>query len=75
MIPNFIRQGLHGGLITIYGDDNQTRSVQYVDGLIEGVPCLTESSEARPVNIGNPVEYSVCQVAPWTYSSSEARAS
>src|ERR687885_506656 len=63
MIPNFISQALAGEPITIYGDGSQTRSVQYVDDLIEGVIRLMHSSERRPVNIGNPIEYSVREVA------------
>jgi dTDP-glucose 4,6-dehydratase len=55
MVPNFIRQALLGEPQTIYGDGTQTRSVQYVDDLIEGVLRLMRSDEVRPVNIGNPV--------------------
>ena len=63
MVPNFIRQALLGEPLTLYGDGTQTRSVQYVDDLIEGVIRLMKSDETRPVNIGNPVEYSVREVA------------
>ncbi len=63
MIPNFIRQALAGEPLTVYGDGTQTRSVQYVDDLVEGVFRLMRSDETRPVNIGNPVEYSVREVA------------
>jgi dTDP-glucose 4,6-dehydratase len=63
MVPNFIRQALLGGPLTVYGEGTQTRSVQYVDDLIEGVIRLMKSEETRPVNIGNPVEYSVCEIA------------
>jgi nucleoside-diphosphate-sugar epimerase len=63
MIPNFITQALSGEPLTIYGDGSQTRSVQYVDDLIEGIVRLAASDERRPVNIGNPVEYSVKEVA------------
>jgi dTDP-glucose 4,6-dehydratase len=63
MIPNFIRQALLGEPLTVYGEGTQTRSVQYVDDLIEGVIRLMKSDETRPVNIGNPVEYSVREVA------------
>jgi len=55
MVPNFIRQALLGEPQTIYGDGTQTRSVQYVDDLIEGVLRLMRSDEVRLVNIGNPV--------------------
>jgi len=63
MIPNFISRALAGEPVTIYGDGNQTRSVQYIDDLIEGLLRLMRSGESRPVNIGNPVEYTVREVA------------
>jgi dTDP-glucose 4,6-dehydratase len=63
MVPNFINQVLAGKPLTVYGDGTQTRSVQYVDDLIEGTIRLMQSSETRPVNIGNPIEYSVREVA------------
>ena len=63
MIPNFISRALAEEPITIYGDGNQTRSVQYIDDLIEGFLRLMRSEEHRPVNIGNPVEYTVREVA------------
>jgi dTDP-glucose 4,6-dehydratase len=63
MIPNFIGQALSGEPLTVYGDGSQTRSVQYVDDLVEGVIRLMRSPEAQPVNIGNPVEYEVREVA------------
>jgi dTDP-glucose 4,6-dehydratase len=63
MVPNFIRQALLGEPLSVYGDGTQTRSLQYVDDLIEGVMRLMRSDETRPVNIGNPVEYSVREIA------------
>ena len=63
MVPNFIRQALAGEPLTVYGDGTQTRSVQYVDDLIEGVFRLMRSVETRPVNIGNPNEMSVREIA------------
>ena len=63
MVPNFIRQALAGEPLTVYGDGSQTRSVQYVDDLVEGVVRLMGSEEARPVNIGNPAEYPVREIA------------
>jgi dTDP-glucose 4,6-dehydratase len=52
-----------GEVLTVYGDGTQTRSLQYVDDLVEGVFRLMQSHENRPVNIGNPVEYPVREVA------------
>ena len=63
MVPTFIRQALLGEPLTVYGEGTQTRSVQYIDDLIEGLIRLMKSEETRPVNIGNPVEYSVREVA------------
>src|ERR687889_1082020 len=63
MVPNFIQQALSGESLTVYGDGSQTRSVQYVDDLVDGVIGLMRSQERRPVNIGNPLEYTVREVA------------
>jgi len=63
MVPNFIQQALLGHPLTVYGEGTQSRSVQYVDDLIDGVLRLMRSAEDRPVNIGNPVEYPVRQIA------------
>ena len=63
MVPTFIRQALLGEPLTVYGEGTQTRSVQYIEDLIEGLIRLMRSEETRPVNIGNPVEYSVREVA------------
>jgi dTDP-glucose 4,6-dehydratase len=63
MIPNFVTQVLSGKPLTVHGDGTQTRSIQYVEDLIEGVIRLMDSEETRPVNIGNPVEMSVREVA------------
>ncbi len=63
MIPNFISQALSNGPLTVYGDGSQTRSIQYVDDLIEGTLRLMWSSERRPVNLGNPQEMSVREIA------------
>jgi dTDP-glucose 4,6-dehydratase len=63
MIPNFISQALSKRPHTVYGDGSQTRSMQYVDDLIEGTFRLMQSSEARPVNVGNPHEMSVLEIA------------
>lgn len=62
-IPNFIRQALKGEPVTVYGDGSQTRSVCYVDDLVEGIYRLLLSDEPTPVNIGNPDELSMLDLA------------
>ncbi len=62
-IPTFIRQALAGEPLTVAGDGSQTRSVCYVDDLVEGVLRLAFSDHPGPVNIGNPTEMSVLDLA------------
>jgi dTDP-glucose 4,6-dehydratase len=62
-IPTFIRQALAGEPLTVAGDGSQTRSVCYVDDLIEGIVRLLHSGLAGPVNIGSPHELSVLELA------------
>lgn len=65
VVSNFIMQALRGEPITIYGDGSQTRSFCYVDDLIDGFIALMESEENRPgpVNLGNPQEFTIRQLA------------
>ena len=65
VVTNFINQALYDQNITIYGDGNQTRSFQYVDDLIEGMIKVmnTDKSFHGPVNLGNPNEFTVKQLA------------
>lgn len=62
-IPNFITQALKGEDLTVYGDGSQTRSVCYVSDLVDGLFRLSQSSYHLPVNIGNPVEISMLDLA------------
>ena len=62
-IPTFIRQALAGQPITVAGDGAQTRSVCYVDDLVDGVVRMARSGLAGPVNLGNPQELSVLALA------------
>jgi dTDP-glucose 4,6-dehydratase len=62
-VPNFMRQALAGEPLTIYGDGTQTRSFCYVDDLIRGLYLLATSEEHRPVNLGNPGEFTVLELA------------
>jgi UDP-glucuronate decarboxylase len=63
VVSNFVVQALTGADITIYGEGRQTRSFCYVDDLIAGLTALMASDETRPVNIGNPVEFTVRELA------------
>lgn len=65
VVSNFIIQALQNKDITIYGDGNQTRSFQYVDDLIEGMIRMMNTSDdfIGPVNIGNPGEFSMNELA------------
>jgi len=62
-VSNFLVQALSGTPITVYGDGSQTRSFCYVDDEVRGFLALLDSSYVGPVNIGNPVEYSVRELA------------
>jgi dTDP-glucose 4,6-dehydratase len=62
-VPNFIYQALNNKPLTIYGDGKQTRSFCYVSDLIEGIYLLLMSKENGPVNIGNPGEVSMLELA------------
>ncbi len=63
VIPNFLGQALRGEPLTIHGDGSQTRSFCYVDDMIEGVWRLTNSDVVGPVNLGNPDERAVKELA------------
>jgi len=63
VVSNFIKQALLGQPLTIYGEGKQTRSFQYVDDLVEGIVRLMNVKHHQPVNIGNPSEYTVAQLA------------
>jgi dTDP-glucose 4,6-dehydratase len=62
-IPTFLRQALQDRPLTVFGDGTQTRSFCYVSDLIRGIIALAESGVHHPVNIGNPDEYTLLQLA------------
>ncbi len=62
-LPAFMSQALRGEDVTVFGDGSQTRSFCYVDDLVEGIWRLLHSSEALPVNIGNPSEMTILDFA------------
>ena len=72
-IPNFISQALAGEPITIYGDGKQTRSVCYVSDLVEGIYRLMQSDYGEPVNIGNPSEMSILELAEMILKITESK--
>jgi dTDP-glucose 4,6-dehydratase len=63
VVPNFMKQALLGEDLTVYGEGNQTRSFCYVSDEIDGFMRLSRSSEPGPVNIGNPVEFTILECA------------
>ncbi len=62
-IPTFLRQALQDKPITVFGDGSQTRSFCYVDDQVSGIVALAESDVHQPVNIGNPDEFTLLQLA------------
>jgi dTDP-glucose 4,6-dehydratase len=62
-VPTFMRQALEGQPITVFGEGTQTRSFCYVDDLMRGLVLLAESGEHLPVNIGNPREFTLNELA------------
>jgi nucleoside-diphosphate-sugar epimerase len=62
-IPTFITQALLHEPLTVYGDGSQTRSFCYVDDLVEGIVRLLRADYAEPVNLGNPEECAILELA------------
>jgi dTDP-glucose 4,6-dehydratase len=63
VVSNFITQALRGDPITVYGDGSQTRSFCYVDDEVDGIYRLFNSGEVEPVNVGNPGEFTILELA------------
>jgi dTDP-glucose 4,6-dehydratase len=63
VVPNFLCQALRKEPLTVYGDGSQTRSFCYVDDLIQGLYTLLLSNEHEPVNLGNPTELTIGELA------------
>jgi dTDP-glucose 4,6-dehydratase len=72
-IPTFLRQALQDRPITVFGDGSQTRSFTYVDDLIRGMILLAESGAHQPVNIGNPNEFTLLELAQAVVEICESR--
>jgi dTDP-glucose 4,6-dehydratase len=62
-VPNFMAQAIRGEPLTVYGDGSQTRSLCYVSDLVRGVLAVLERADAMPVNLGNPEEVTVLELA------------
>ncbi|MBW4720547.1 UDP-glucuronic acid decarboxylase family protein [Saccharothrix obliqua] len=63
LVPTFLRQARQGEPLTVHGDGTQTRSLCYVDDLVRGLLAMAESPHPGPVNLGNPEEVTVLEVA------------
>ena len=63
VVSNFIIQALRNEDITIYGDGSQTRSFQYIDDLIDGLMKMMDTKNVGPINLGNPNEYTMLELA------------
>ena len=72
-IPTFLRQALEDRPLTVFGDGSQTRSFQYVSDLVEGLIRLAESDAHSPVNVGNPDEFTLLELAKTVIEVTESR--
>ena len=72
-IPTFLRQALQDKPVTVFGDGSQTRSFCYVDDLIRGLIALMESEVHQPVNLGNPNEFTLLELAQAVIDVSKSR--
>jgi dTDP-glucose 4,6-dehydratase len=73
VVSNFIVQALRGDPISIYGEGEQTRSFCYVDDLVDGIFRLFHSDRPEPTNVGNPVEFTVRELAELVLEMTESR--
>ncbi len=72
-IPTFLRQALQDKPVTVFGDGSQTRSFCFVDDLIRGLVALAESDVHLPVNLGNPDEYTLLELAKTVIEVADSR--
>ena len=72
-IPNFITQALRGEDVTVYGDGEQTRSFCFIRDLVRGIIALAESDVNEPVNLGNPAEMTIREIADAIISATGSR--
>jgi dTDP-glucose 4,6-dehydratase len=74
-IPNFVHQALGDEPVTVYGDGSQTRSLTYVDDTVAGLLALLRSDVREPVNLGNPVERTMLEIAKEVIAATGSRSS
>jgi dTDP-glucose 4,6-dehydratase len=72
-IPTFLRQALQDRPLTVFGDGSQTRSFCFVEDEVRGLIALAESGHHQPVNVGNPEEYTLLQLAETVIEVTESR--
>jgi dTDP-glucose 4,6-dehydratase len=72
-VPTFLHQALEDKPLTVFGDGSQTRSFCYVDDLVRGLITLAESDLHEPVNIGNPDEMTLLEMAELVIELTESR--
>jgi dTDP-glucose 4,6-dehydratase len=72
-VPTFLRQALQDQPLTVFGEGEQTRSFCYVDDLIRGIVALAESDAHQPVNLGNPDEFTLLELAKTVIEVTESR--
>jgi dTDP-glucose 4,6-dehydratase len=72
-IPTFLRQALQGRPLTVFGSGEQTRSFCYVDDLVRGIVALAESDANSPVNLGNPDEFTLLELARTVIEVADSR--
>ena len=63
VVSNFVSQALTGTPMTVYGDGQQTRSFQYVSDLVAGLIALMDGNDTGPINLGNPGEFTMLELA------------
>ena len=73
VVTNFVMQALRGEPLTIYGEGTQTRSFQYVDDLVDGVRRLLDVEHPGPVNVGNPEEFTMLELATLVRALTDSR--
>ena len=73
VVSNFVCQAIQGNDLTVYGDGSQTRSFCYVDDEIRGILALLDSNERGPINIGNPVEFTMLELAATVMEVTESK--